>query len=123
MSGLEISRPEVARDPKTGQLLPGVQLNPAGRPKGSRNKLGEAFIEALHDDFQKNGVTAIERVRATEPAQYLKVIAAIVPKELNIKHDAFDGVSDEQIAALIVAARSALGLAEGGGEEVRATAH
>ena len=115
---LEPARSEVARDPKTGQLLPGVHLNPAGRPKGSRNKLGEAFIAALHDDFKAHGIAAIERVRTEEPAQYLKVIATIVPKELNIKTDAFDGVSDEQIAALVAAARSALGLTEGVEAEV-----
>ena len=103
--------------------LIGVPFQPGnpGRPKGSRNKLGEAFIAALHDDFQEHGVEAIEIVRATEPAQYLKVIAAIVPKELNIKHDAFDGVTDEQIAALVAAARSALGIAESGTDEARAT--
>lgn len=102
---------------------PGQSGNPAGRVKGSRNKLGEAFIEALHDDFQAHGVKAIEEVRTDDPSTYLKVIAAIVPKELNIKHDAFDGVSDEQIAALIAAARAALGLGEGGREEAGATAH
>lgn len=123
MSDLETNGPQVARDPKTGQLMPGVVLNPAGRPKGSRNKLGEAFIEALHDDFKMHGVSAIETVRVAEPAQYLKVIASIVPKELNIKTDAFAGVSDEQLAALIAAARSALGIAEGGGIDARHTAH
>ena len=30
---------------------PGNNANPAGRPKGSRNKLGEEFICALHADF------------------------------------------------------------------------
>jgi len=28
---------------------PGQSGNPNGRPKGSRNKLGEAFIAALHE--------------------------------------------------------------------------
>lgn len=123
MSTPETTRPKVERDPKTGQLLPGVQLNPAGRPKGSRNKLGEDFVRALSEDFQEHGTAAIQTVRAEDPAAYLKVIAQIVPKELNITHDAFDGVSDEQIAALVAAARSALGVAESGGEEARATAH
>ena len=103
----------------------GIPFKPGnpGRPKGSRNKLGEDFVRALSEDFQEHGKAAIETVRAEEPAQYLKVIAAIVPKELNIKTDAFDGVSDEQIAALVAAARSALGVAEGGGEGPRDTAH
>jgi hypothetical protein len=32
-----------------------------GRPKGSRNKLGEAFLDALHADWQEHGTEAIAR--------------------------------------------------------------
>lgn len=53
-----------------------------GRPKGSRNKLGEAFIEALYTDFKEHGVAAIETVRDQKPDQYLKVVASILPKEI-----------------------------------------
>lgn len=102
---------------------PGQVANPAGRPKGSRNKLGEAFISALHDDFVQHGPQVIETVRIEKPDQYLKVVASILPKELNIKTDAFDGVSDEQLAALVHAARSALGIAEVGGEDATAAHH
>jgi len=102
---------------------PGNRANPAGRPKGSRNKLGEAFISAMHDDFVQHGAAVIETVRIEKPDQYLKVVASILPKELNIKTDAFDGISDEQLAALVVAARAALGLPEGSGSEATATAH
>jgi hypothetical protein len=92
---------------------PGVSPNPAGRPKGSRNKLGEAFIEALHADFMDHGPQVIEAVRTEKPDQYLKVIASILPKQLEIKNDAFEGMSDDELAALVAAARSALGIAEG----------
>jgi len=102
---------------------PGQSGNPAGKPKGSRNKLGEAFIAAMHDDFIQHGPQVIETVRIEKPDQYLKVVASILPKELNIKTDAFDGLSDEQLAALVVAARSALGVPESGGAEATATAH
>jgi len=102
---------------------PGQSGNPAGKPKGSRNKLGEAFIAAMHDDFVQHGPQVIETVRIEKPDQYLKVVASILPKELNIKTDAFDGLSDEQLAALVVAARSALGVPESSGAEASATAH
>jgi len=102
---------------KTAKPLPPVEHqfkagNP-GRPKGSRNKLGEAFIEALHADFMDHGPTVIEAVRVEKPDQYLKVIASILPKQLEIKNDAFEGMSDDELAALVAAARSALGIAEG----------
>lgn len=37
--------------------------NPAGRSKGARSKLGEAFLDALLADFTERGVEAINRVR------------------------------------------------------------
>ena len=42
------AEPENTRQ-KHGLWQPGQSGNPAGKPKGARNKLGEAFIEALHD--------------------------------------------------------------------------
>jgi hypothetical protein len=103
-----------ASPPVENQFKPGhPSANPAGRPKGSRNKLGEAFIEALHADFMDHGPTVIEAVRVEKPDQYLKVIASILPKQLEIKNDAFEGMSDDELAALVAAARSALGIAEG----------
>jgi len=85
----------------------------AGRPKGSKNKLGEAFVAALHDDFQEHGVRVIETVRLEKPDVYLKVIAQIIPKEFTIKTDAFDGITDEQLAAIVAAARASLGIIDG----------
>lgn len=95
---------------------PGNNANPLGRPKGSRNKLGEQFVQALQADFETNGKKAIETVRVERPHEYLKVVASLLPKQVEIKEGAFDGISDEQLAALVYAARSSLGIAEGGGE-------
>jgi len=51
---------------------------PKGPPLGSRNKLNEKFILALHDDFAKHGPAVIEKVREARPEIYLKVIASIL---------------------------------------------
>lgn len=75
----------------------GQSGNPGGRPKGSRNKLGEAFLEALHNDFQEHGIEAVETVRTEKPDQYLKVIASILPKDLNITMNKFDDISEEEL--------------------------
>lgn len=58
------------------QFKPG---NP-GRPKGSRNKLSEAFIRVLADDFEAYGMEAIETIRREQPAAYGKIIASLLPK-------------------------------------------
>ncbi|MES3084959.1 DUF5681 domain-containing protein [Sphingomonas faeni] len=63
---------------------PGKSGNPAGRPAGARAKLGEAFVAELLADFLKYGRDAIERVRAEKPDQYLKVIASLLPKDINL---------------------------------------
>ena len=68
-----------------------------GRPKGARNKLSEAFIEALHDDFMKHGASVICRVREEKPDQYLKVIASILPRDVNLTVNPIGEMSDEEL--------------------------
>ncbi len=104
---------------KQTRFKPGVSPNPAGRPKGSRNKLGEAFIQALYEDFTQHGTAVIETVRAEKPDQYLKVVASILPKELKVTTEI--ELNDEQLDQRIrqLAAALDLGLrGEGGTGEV-----
>jgi hypothetical protein len=77
--------------PVEHQFKPG---NP-GRPKGSRNKLGEDFIAALAD--AKYGAAVIERVRAEKPDAYVKVVASLLPKDLNLNIRQLDDLSDAQL--------------------------
>lgn len=107
-----------SNDSKPWLFKPGNTANLAGRPKGSRNKLGEAFVAALQDDFQVHGTKVIETVRIDKPDVYLKVIAQVIPKEFTFNADAFDGISDEQLAIIVAAARSALGVIEGRAEDI-----
>lgn len=78
MDNQEPLKPE--KDEK-GRFIAGNSGN-GGRPKGARAKLGEAFIKALFEDFNENGVDAIAQVRDEKPDQYLKVIASLMPKEI-----------------------------------------
>ena len=70
-----------------------------GRPKGSRNKLGEDFIQALAADFERHGAETIERVRVQSPVAYLKVIASLLPKDVNLNVNNLDSLTDEQLLA------------------------
>jgi len=36
----------------------------------------------MFNDFQEHGVDAVQRVRATDPSAYLRVIASLLPKEV-----------------------------------------
>jgi hypothetical protein len=85
---------------------PGVSPNPLGRPKGSKNKLSEDFISALSRDFEQHGTSVIETVRTEKPADYLKIIASIVPKELTINAPTLDEMSDEELIERLEQVRS-----------------
>jgi hypothetical protein len=97
------------RDEK-GHFRPGNPGGP-GRKKGSRNRLGEAFLEALADDFEVYGYETIERVRQGDPVAYVKVCASILPKELNVRVE--DDLTDEQLDHRIRQLAAALDLALG----------
>jgi hypothetical protein len=106
----EVMAPVARQMPVGRRFQPG---NP-GRPKGSRNKLGEQFIAALCADFEAHGVRVIERVREEEPSVYLRVIARIVPPALLVQHEsAVSTLSDEELALYLAAVREALAARDG----------
>ena len=72
-----------------------------GRPKGSRNQLGEAFVADLYADWQANGADTIARVREERPQDYLKVVASILPKDVNLNVSRFDHMTEAELDAEI----------------------
>lgn len=90
-----------------GTFAPGVSGNPNGRPKSARHKLGEKFLDALLADFEDAvesgdaaGVAAIATMRSEKPNEYAKMIASILPKEIDAKvtasiSDALDALGDD----------------------------
>src|SRR5690349_10514349 len=61
--------------------------NIGGRPKGSRNKLCNRFIEDLATDWVQHGAKAIQVMRVEDPASYVRVVAGLMPKELDAHID------------------------------------
>jgi hypothetical protein len=78
---------------KPWQFRPGQSGNPAGRPKGSRNRHSENFLREFSDDFEQHGRAVIEKVRLEQPATYLRIAADLLPREstldvnVDILHD------------------------------------
>lgn len=101
---------------------PGVSPNPAGRPKGSRHKLGAAFIDDLYAAWQTQGKDVIARVIAERPHEFIKSVASILPKEIEVKTTTVQELSDDDIAAALIALRSVgafAGLGDGTEEKAR----
>lgn len=67
-----------------------------GRRKGSRNKLTEAFLTAVASDFEQHGAAALAKLRADDPASYLRIVGSFVPREGSMRED-FGDLSDDEI--------------------------
>lgn len=85
---------------------PGTSGNPAGRPKGSRQKLGEDFIADLHEAWRAKGKAAIDVVVSERPHEFLKVVAGLLPKDINVKVDTLSEMDEQELAAVIASLRA-----------------
>ena len=86
----------------TNLWQPGVSGNPAGRGRGSRNKLSEEVICALLRDFRKHGEKAVAQVRRDNPGVWLKVIAMLIPREHRVQHsNPIKDLTDDELEIMI----------------------
>src|SRR5215469_2618370 len=99
----------------TNLWQPGESANPAGRLRGSRNKLSEEVICALLRDFRKHGEKAIAKVRREQPGVYLRCLTLLVPREHKVEHsDVIKGLSDQELEAMIEYLKTSLEAQAGG---------
>lgn len=80
----------------------GQSGNPAGRPKGSKHKLSTEFFDNLYADWKEGGVEAIRAAREKDPAAYVRIVAGLMPKEMEVttrKVSAAE-LSDDELAAI-----------------------
>jgi hypothetical protein len=61
----------------------GVSGNPGGKPR-SRKALEKEFIDDLLESWRKAGKSAIERLIAKRPGDYVRVVAGLVPKQIDV---------------------------------------
>jgi len=88
---------------------PGQSGNPAGRPKGARSNLGEAFLQDCYELWKTEGKSALLQARVTDPMGFCRMMATILPKELTIKTDPYEEMTVEQLRAFITGLAVELG--------------
>lgn len=99
---------------KDTRFKPGQSGNPGGQAKGTRRMLNAAFLKALSKDFDKHGEEAIKNAREDDPVGYVKVIASLLPKQVE-ETKPLEDVSDAELAAAIALLRSQLAANAGEG--------
>jgi len=92
----------------------GVSGNPTGRPKDAKQRLSFDFLAALHRDFQEHGADAIARCREGRPDVYLRVVAAVLPRELHMRTSPLDDLEPEQLLRLADTLQAAIDAAKAG---------
>jgi hypothetical protein len=77
------------------------QIKTGGRAKGVRNRLSHTFLEALQKDFAEHGEEAIRICRIERPSEYVKIVAGLMPKELDITNNTLTEIDDTQLVEFI----------------------
>ena len=71
--------------------------------EATRRSFNRDFFLALAADFKKHGAAAIEKVRKTQPAAYMKICALLVPRDNALKN-----LTDEELEAMIELLKASL---------------
>ena len=87
----------------------GQSGNPHGNRHRTRHLLNQEFMQALLLNFRHQGKKAIEKVARDQPGVYLKILALLVPREMQIEHtNRIKQMTDEEIEQAIEAIETML---------------
>lgn len=89
--------------PEHSRFKPGQSGNPGGKPVGVRNKLAATFLKSLKADFDLHGKAAIEQAREKDVVGYLRVIAQVLPKQIEdvTERRELTDLPDDELIAII----------------------
>jgi hypothetical protein len=70
--------------------------------------------QALYEDWQAHGTAVLQKVREDRPHEYLKVVASLLPKQLDVQAtNDFEHLSDEELREEIVKSIVRMGIDPG----------
>ena len=79
--------------------------NGAGRPPARRTKLCSGCLEDLFADWQEGGAAAIKMMRIERPAEYVRVMCSILPKEMLFETGSVSELADDELDQMITMLR------------------
>jgi len=70
------------------QFRPGKSGNPAGRPKGARNKITQQAEAALAElTTGPEALKSLEALRDEQPAAFWRIVISLLPKQAHVEVD------------------------------------
>ncbi len=58
----------------------------SGRPKGAKNKLAKTYLKDLYAIYLEGGKKALKLLLEEQPREFVKLVAQLLPRDLDIKH-------------------------------------
>jgi hypothetical protein len=86
-----------AEEQKPHLFKPGQSGNPAGRPKGARNKLAESFLDDVLKEWETHGAVAVSDMREKNPGDFVKMVAGLLPKEMTLNVNNEIEMTDDEL--------------------------
>src|SRR5262245_51022861 len=81
------------------------QKGQGGRRRGARHRISTALLEAIAKDFEEFGEETVRITRVVRPVEYLRIVASLLPRELEITVGPLQEISDQELELLIDRAR------------------
>src|SRR5215471_899688 len=104
MAKKSVENIEQQRD-EGGRFLMG-NIGGPGRPKGSRNKLAQQFIEDCYASWQVQGAGALDRMATESPAKYCALMANLIPQHFKVEHDHTLTLNEDELRAKLFEIRA-----------------
>lgn len=93
------ARHDPSRDPHTGRFLTGNNGS-GGRRRGSRNRLAEAFVADVYEEYCQHGKDALRRVREDNPFAFLSMVVRLLPQKYEVEATSpLEGMTTDELRA------------------------